>query len=433
MEFLWNKIGGKPDFPKLNGDISTDVLIIGGGMAGVLCAKRLETLGVNYVLAEAKVIGNGITNGTTAVLTAQHDILYQDIIKKFGFYKAKQYLTVNLKAVERFKAMSEWIDCDLEIKPSIMYSLDDRTLMENEAKAVNDLGFNAEFITDTPLEFPVAGAVRYNNMAQFHPLKFLYSVAKDLNIFENTFVKELKGTTAFTDSGNIYAKKVIVTTHFPFINRHGLYFMKLYQQRSYVIAYENAPDLGCTIEDVADNGFYMRNYQDLLLIGGGDHRTGKKGGGYEAVRSFARKNFPEAKESQHWSNQDCVSLDYIPYIGRYSNAMPDVYTAAGFNLWGMTTSMAASEILCDMVEGKANPNAAVFSPDRSVLRAQLFKNIGETMGNFVTPTVKRCSHLGCALKWNPLEHSWDCPCHGSRFDENGRLINNPAMKDSKVK
>lgn len=433
MDFLWNKINGKPNFPKLKGDINTDVLIIGGGMAGVLCAKHLETAGVDYVLAEAATIGNGITKGTTAVLTAQHDTLYQDIIKKYGFNKAKQYLSANLRAVESFKSLSREIDCELEIKPSIMFSLHDKTLMQNEANAVRSLGYNAEFITDIPLSVPAVGAVCYPDMAQFHPLKFLYAIAKNLNIFENTFVHKLKDNVAFTDSGNIYAKKVIVATHFPFINTHGMYFMKLYQHRSYVIAYENAPNLECTIEDYADNGIYLRNYENLLIIGGGDHRTGEKGGGYETIRSFARRYFPMAKEKLRWSNQDCITLDGIPYIGRYSKLLPNVYVATGFGLWGMTTSMAAARILCDLVQGKENENAAVFLPDRSIWHTQLFKNAGATAVNFITPTAKRCPHLGCALKWNSLEHSWDCPCHGSRFGENGELINNPAMKDSRVK
>lgn len=433
MEFLWQKECEPPAFPQLKGDINTDVLIIGGGMAGVLCAKSLHDAGINYVLAEAKTIGNGITKGTTAVLTAQHDILYQNIIKTYGADKARQYLNANLHSVKQFKTLSKNIDCDFEIKPSIMYSIDNKILMQNEAKAVNQLGFTAEFTTDTPMSFSVAGAVKYPDMAQFHPLKFLNSIAQGLNILENTFVKKLKGTVAFCDNGNIYAEKVIVATHFPFINSHGMYFMKLYQQRSYVIAYENAPDLGCTIEDVAENGFYFRNYNDLLLIGGGDHRTGQKGECYSAIESFAQKNFPKAKEKYRWSNQDCVTLDGLPYIGQYSPAVSNIYVATGFNLWGMTNSMTASRIICDMVQGKASDNAEVFLPNRSILQSQLLKNAGTTLLDFVMPTAKRCSHLGCALKWNPAEHSWDCPCHGSRFDEQGRIINNPAMKDSHVR
>lgn len=433
MKYLWEADAEKPKFTAHNGDINTDVLIIGGGMAGVLCAMRLQNAGVDYLLAEAKSIGGGITKGTTAVITAQHDILYSDLIKKFGAEKAGLYLESNLRAAEQFRSLSENIACDFEETPSVMYSVREPELLQHEAAAVRSLGFSAEYIANPQFPFPAAGAVRYPGMAQFHPLKFLYEAAKNLNISENTFITRLEGTTAFTDHSRITAKKVIITTHFPFINRHGLYFMKLYQKRSYVIVLENAPQLNCTVSNLDKSGFYMRNYKNLLLIGGGDHRTGKKGGGFTAVRNFARHYFPGAKEKYAWSNQDCMSLDGVPYIGAYSPGMPNVYIATGFNEWGMTSSMLAAEILTDMVTGRENRFASVFNPSRSMITGQLFANLGETAVNFLTPTVKRCSHLGCALKWNPAEHSWDCPCHGSRFNSHGKLIDNPAMKDVNVK
>lgn len=426
VKYLWYNDLTPPEFPTLNGDRDTDVLIIGGGMAGILCALRLREAGIDHILLEAKRIGSGITKGTTAVLTAQHDTLYYDMIKSFGRQRSRQYLYANLKAVDRFRALSARFPCDFEDKPSVMYTTGDPDRLRREAKAVRSLGFDAEFTTDVPLPFPVTGAVSYPGMAQFHPLKFLYSVSRGLNIYENTFVRKIKGRTAITDHGNIRAKKIIIASHFPFINRHGLYFMKLYQQRSYIIALEGAPDLGCTVDNADEDGVYMRNYKDLLIIGAGTHRTGKRGG-FETVRRFAKQYFPGAKERFAWANQDCVSLDGVPYIGRYSPGMPDVYVASGFNLWGMTTSMIAAGILCDMVQGKKNDYADVFPPDRSILHGQLFCNAGETVLDLATPTVKRCPHMGCALKWNPAEGSWDCPCHGSRFDADGRLKEGPAM------
>ena len=432
MDYLWTKEVTIRSFPTLDGDKSTDVLVIGGGMAGVLCALKLQEEGVDYILVEGKQIGGGITRGTTAVLTAQHDTLYLDMIRKFGKAKAELYLRANLNAVERFRKLSKSIPCDFEERPSIMYSLHDKGLMAREAAAIRSLGFDAEFTTETPLPFPVAGAVRFNGMAQFHPLKFLKGAADGLNIFENTFVSKLDGTTAITKHGIIRAKKVIIATHFPFINSHGLYFAKLYHHRSFVIAFEHAPELGCTIMDAAENGIYLRNYNGLLIVGGGDHRTGKKGGGFDVPRAFAKRYFPKAKEKYAWANQDCASLDGVPYIGRYSAGLPNVYVASGFNLWGMTSSMVASEILTDMVLGRKNKFASAFETGRSMLTGQLFSNIGTTLLNLITPTPKRCSHLGCALKWNPEEKSWDCPCHGSRFDKHGRIINNPAMRDSNV-
>lgn len=429
MDFLWTKDINLPHFPSFDGDISTDVLVIGGGMAGVLCAMMLSDAGVDSILLEAKQIGRGITMGTTAVLSAQHDTPYSTLIKKFGEDKARGYLKANLRAVEKFRSLSRTIDCDFEDKPSLMYTRGDVTTLRREARAVRALGFQAEFIAKPNLPFETQGAVKYPGMGQFHPLKFLAGAAQGLTIFENTFVERLEGTVAFTKSGRITAKKVIVATHFPFINRWGLYFAKLYQKRSFVLALENAPELDCTAVSTAPDNMYFRNYNNLLLVGGGDHRTGKKGGGFDAVRAFVRQWFPYATEKYTWATQDCMSLDGVPYIGRYSLAAPNVFVATGFNEWGMTSSMAAASILTDMAMGRENRYSAVFSPDRSMLRPQLFLNLGTTIINLATPTAKRCSHMGCALKWNSAEHTWDCPCHGSRFEENGHLIDNPAMKN----
>jgi hypothetical protein len=170
----------------------------------------------------------------------------------------------------------------------------------------------------------------------------------------------------------------------------------------------------------------------LLLLGGGGHRTGKPGGNWSELRNFASKNFPLSKEQYYWAAQDCMSLDSIPYIGNYSASTPDLYVASGFNKWGMTGAMTAAMILCDMVRGKDNAFAEVFNPSRSILKPQLLVNAGETALSYITPTSKRCSHLGCALKWNAAEHSWDCACHGSRFTEDGSVINNPANKDLRL-
>lgn len=433
MEFLWTKEIVAPEFPALEGERETEVLVIGGGMAGVLCALKLQEAGVDYLLVEGSKIGSGMTRGTTAVLTAQHDTLYQDLLDKIGRQKAGLYLHANLQAVARFAQLCKEIPCEFEERPSLMYSLRDRTRMEREVAVLRALDYQADFLTQTVLPFEVAGAVRYPGMAQFHPLRFLYGAAKGLHIFENTFVRKLEGTVAVTDRGRIRAQKIIVATHFPFINLHGLYFAKLYQKRSFVIALENAPELGCTIEDEAKDGVYLRNYRDLLLIGKGERRTGAGACGFEAPRAFARKYFPLAREKFAWANQDCVSLDGVPYIGAYSPALPQVYVATGFNLWGMSNSMVASEILTDLVLGRENPYAAAFSPDRCILRAQLFSNLGHALWGWVKPTPKRCTHMGCALKYNAVEGSFDCPCHGSRFTAKGDLLNNPAMRDRNAK
>ncbi|PWM44213.1 MAG: FAD-dependent oxidoreductase [Clostridiales bacterium] len=431
MKSVWSDLTDFPVFETLNRNIKTDVLIIGGGMAGILCAYMLEKAGVDYVLLEATRIGNGVTKNTTAKITSQHGLIYDQLIKDFGIDKAKMYLNANQAAVEKFREICKNIDCDFENKDAFVYSLDNHKKIIKEKKALDKLGFDAEYLKNISLPFPVCGAIKFKNQAQFNPLKFISAISAKLNIFENSAVRELSEHKATTDNAVITANKIITTTHFPFINKHGNYFIKMYQHRSYVIALENAEDVNGMYVDEADNGMSFRNYKNLLLIGGGDHRTGKKGGNWSELEEFANRYYPDAVEKYRWATQDCMTLDRIPYIGLYSKNTPDFYVATGFNKWGMTSSMVAATILSDMVCGRKSEYEQVFLPTRTILRAQLAVNSFEAVKNLLTISKKRCPHLGCALKWNDQEHSWDCPCHGSRFTEDGKLIDNPATGNLK--
>ena len=431
MESLWEQTSEHMRFKQLEQDIQTEVLVIGGGMAGVLCAYFLHEAGVPCVLLEAKTVGGGITQNTTAKITSQHGLIYDRLIREFDINRAGQYLAANEAALQKYRELCRRIDCEFEEKTSYVYSLNDRRKIDRELAALEMLGFHGTFTDQLSLPFPVAGAVRYPNQAQFHPLRFLSAISRDLPIYEHTPVRELVGTTAITDGGKVFAKKIIVATHFPFLNKHGSFFVKLYQHRSYVIALEHAPYVDGMYVDQAQTGMSFRNYGNLLLIGGGDHRTGKKGGAWQELREFARKYYPAATEKYHWATQDCMTLDGVPYIGAYSAGTSDLYVATGFNKWGMTSSMVAAMILSDLVRGKESPYAQTFSPSRTILRPQLAINGFEAVVSLLTPGSKRCPHLGCALKWNPQEHTWDCPCHGSRFTEDGKLIDNPATGDLK--
>lgn len=430
MESIWQLEHGQIRYPKLKNDKQTQVLVIGGGMAGVLCARKLQEAGKSVLLVEANRIGSGITARTTAVLTAQHDFLYQDMIKSFGEETARTYLYANLDAVREFRELSKKISCDFEDMPSMQFTTGSLERLCREADVVNRLGYPARFMEEPSFPMDATGAVEYPDMAQFHPLKFLAGAARSLEIYEDSRVLALEGTTAKLDNASIRAEQVVVATHFPFINRRGWYFMKLYQSRSYVLALENAPDPGATMAELDGQGIYFRRYGDLLLVGGGDHRTGKKGGGFGYLRDYVQTHFPRAREKYAWANQDCMSLDGLPYVGAYSPNMPGVYVATGFNAWGMTNSMVAANAITDQICGRENPVIHALSPDRSVLHKQLLCNIGSTVADFAIPTVRRCPHLGCALRWNPREHSWDCPCHGSRFTETGELLDTPAQKDA---
>ena len=428
MNSLWTENTVAPHFQSLEGSVKTDVLIIGGGITGILCGYFLKEKGIDYILAEGKTICSGITKNTTAKITSQHGLLYNKILQSAGVEKARMYLEANQHAVKRYFELSREIDCDFETKTAYVYAMDHREKLEKEADALLKIGFPVDISDTHMLPFSTAGAICFENQAQFHPLKFIYHIARNMNIYENTFVKELSEHTAVTEKGSIQFQKVIFATHFPFDNKHGMYFLKMYQHRSYVIALKNAAQVDGMYVDEAQCGMSFRNYGDLLLIGGGDHRTGKKGRNWQELRSFAVKNYPAASEVYSWATQDCMSLDGIPYIGQYSKHMPGCYVATGFNKWGMTGSMVSAMILSDMVEGKENPYEEVFCPSRSMIKPQLLWNGWEATVNLLTISTKRCSHMGCALKWNSAEHSWDCPCHGSRFDEDGEVIDNPAMK-----
>ena len=433
MDSVWTDMGKPNDFESLKGNINTDVLIIGGGMAGLLCAHRLKNMGIDCVLVESKGICNGITKNTTAKITLQHGLIYDKLIKSFGNEKALSYLEAQRKACDEFAKLAKKIDCDYEIKDSYVYSLKNREKIEKEVNALNRLGLNAKFCEKLSLPFSVAGAVRVKNQAQFHPLKFAFEIAKDFPIYENTKVIEIMPNKVKTKNGEIKCKMMIVATHFPMMNKHGFYWIKLYQHRSYVLALENAQNVDGMYVDEQEKGMSFRNYKNLLFLGGGDHRTGKQGGGWAELVEFTRKNYPSSTIKNRWATQDCMSLDGIPYIGQYSKNTPNLYVATGFNKWGMTSSMISALILSDLVQGKHTPYKELFSPSRSIFKPQLALNTLESILGLLKPTKPRCPHMGCALKYNPQEHSWDCPCHGSRFEENGELIDNPATDDKKFK
>ncbi|MCM1315266.1 MAG: FAD-dependent oxidoreductase [Alistipes senegalensis] len=431
MESVWNANTKLPEFPESEKDIKTDVLIIGGGIAGILTAYFLHQNGVKYILVEKDRICSGTTRNTTAKITFQHGLNYQKILRSSSVETAQKYLNANKTAFDKYTEMCRNIECDYETKDNYVYSIDDRRTLENEINILSRIGYKAELFESPSIPIKTVGAVKFLKQAQFNPLKFISAIVDGLNIYENTFVREMIGTTAVTDKCRIKADKVIVTTHFPFINKHGSYFLKLYQHRSYVIALENAQYINGMYVDENHKGMSFRNYGGLLFIGGGGHRTGEKGGNWNELRDFTKLHYSDAHEKFYWSAQDCMSLDGIPYIGKYSRNTPNLYVAGGFNKWGMTGAMVSAMILSDMIMGRQNEYADIFSPSRNIIKPQLFINSGKAIKNLFTLTTKRCPHMGCALKWNSAEHSWDCACHGSRFSDKGKVLDNPANGDLK--
>lgn len=438
MKSLWEQEVVLPSFPQLEGEKTTDVLIVGGGMAGILCAYFLQKQGVKYCLVEGGQIAGRETGHTTAKITAQHGLIYHEIAERYGLEAAAKYYDVNQAAVEQYSRLCKGIDCDWEEKDNYVYSVKNRNKLEREIDVLERIRGQAYFTDVLPLPFGTCGAVCFPEQAQFHPLKFIKGIVRGLEIYEKT---KVMGFEEYTKAGfrkvrlsggaTVYAKNIIITTHFPMVNKHGMYFIKLYQQRSYVTALKNAPHYPGMYVDEDKEGFSFRNAGECLLFGGGGHRTGKAEGGFTELRGRGEVFFPEAREICRWAAQDCMSLDGIPYIGKYSKGSSGLFTATGFNKWGMTCSMVAAMILTDLVQGKKNEYELLFSPGRPVVTKQLAVNLTESAMGLLSFSRPRCPHLGCALKWNREEHSWDCPCHGSRFAEDGTVLENPANGDLK--
>ena len=475
MQSIWSQTTKTSPRAPLSGDIQTQVAVIGAGMAGVLIGTLLQSQGLEVVLLEADAVGGGQTKNTTAKITAQHGARYTTLIEQFGRDKAHAYALMNQSAIAQFEEIigREGIDCNFARCPSYLYTIRDPQALRDEAEAAGSLGLFARFTKDTELPFEVTGAVRMEDQAKFHPLRFLYALSQKLRVYEQSRVTEVDGRTLRVNGHTVTANHIVFATHFPFINKPGYYFLRMHQERSCVLALRNAGEIDGIYFGVDPDGISLRSEGDLVLLGGEGYRTGEnsKGGRYEALEDTARSLFPKSRQVSRWSAQDCITLDGVPYIGQFSSETPHWYVATGFMKWGMTSSMVAASIITDKILGKENPFASVFSPQRGMplsssgslldLGAQAVKGLArqhlvlpsETLENlpaghggvvsvdgekagvykdelgqtFAVHT--RCPHLTCQTEWNPDEKSWDCPCHGSRFDHTGKLLDGPAQTD----
>ena len=446
MESIWHKTELLRPRPILDGDLDVDCAVIGGGLAGVLTAWKLQRARIKTVVLEADRLGGGQTGGTTAKITAQHGPIYAQLLRQWGLERAGQYASANQRAVEDYRRMvrAEGIDCGFTDCAAYLFSQSQAAAMQAEVDAARRLGLDAHFTRSTELPFPVQGAARFDGQARFHPLKFLSALAEELTVYEHTRVLRVKGGRVETDHGTVRAKYVVFACHFPFPNLPGFYFLRLHQERSYVLALEGAANMQDYYLGTDPGGLSFRPQGEFLLLGGGNHRTGEnRGDSYKTLEDAAARLYPGARVKARWSAQDCMSLDGVPYIGPFAPSEPDWYVATGFGKWGMTSSMAAANIIAGAITGRPDPDAGVFFPRRfrpgasaenlrvnglvtvkSLAKSCLPRR--ETAGAFPTPP--RCPHLGCQMEWNPDEETWDCPCHGSRMDREGRLLDGPAQK-----
>jgi len=482
-----------PAFPSLSEDIKSDVVIVGGGIAGITCAYLLGKEGLSVTVLEADRIARGTTGHTTAKVTSQHNLIYHKLVKQFGVEMAQQYATANETAISEIRALAESlkIDCDFISQPAFVFTESSEYVQElyDELKAASDLGIQADFTESIPLPFTIKGAVRFEGQAQFHPLKYTLSLAEAFTghggkIFEKTravevgfddgfWVKTAQGKKASCD-------KLIIASHYPFYNKHGMYYSRIYQERSYITAVKAVEPYPGGIYINAENPTRSLRSQktgdeELILIGGAHHKTGqcddtwKK---YEELFDFANPYFTITDIPCRWSAQDCMTLDGLPYAGQLTEDMPNLYITTGFGKWGMTNSMASGMLLRDLIVKGDSPWKDVYNPSRESKKASAISFVTENFnvakellsgklesldkvedinlkpgeGKAVELSGKRvgayrneegilyivnttCTHMGCELNWNPAERTWDCPCHGSRFSYEGKIIEGPAVNE----
>ena len=430
----------------LPGDMNIDTVIIGAGMAGILTAYFLNQRGKECVVLEAERIGSGQTENTTAKVTSQHGLIYADLLRKKGEAKARLYARANEEAIERYRTLirEKNIACDWKDCSSYLYTQYRKPDLNNEFMAAVRIGLPAKWTGQTELPFPIKGALRFDGQGRFHPLKFLKAIAEEVEVYEHTEVLKVSLDGVETSRGNVRASNIVFACHYPFINIPGYYFMRMHQERSYVIGLRNVPLVEGMYYGIDQGSLSLRSAGNLLLVGGEGHRTGENqnGGQYERLLKMADQHWPKGQEAFRWSAQDCMPLDHIPYIGRFSKSRQNWYVATGFQKWGMTSSMVAAMILSDQICGENNPYEEVFTPQRgpgrsglaSLLKEGTHAAIDLTRPSGLPAEAKeqagrtRCPHMGCQLAWNPEEGTYDCPCHGSRFDARGNLLDGPAQK-----
>lgn len=487
MSSYWIDTSNQTNYSKLNSNISTDICIIGGGITGITTAYMLKDYGLNITLLEASKIAMGATGNTTAKITSQHGLLYDYLLKSYGFDTAKKYLDSNEEAISTIENIvkTENINCNFEREDSYVYtcSKDYVQKIKDEASAVKSLGLGAKLVTETSLPFDIRAGICFPNQAKFHIRKYILGILPSLskiNIFEHSRVTNIKAQNGiykiFANEHIVSCKYLIIATHYPIKNFPGMYFLKMYQDKSYIIAVDTKRPLF--------NGMYIsaeepvtsfRTADNLLLVGGSGHKTGSTNinldNSYLNLENYVKGFYPDAEVKYRWTTEDCVSLDKIPYIGKFSKLFDNIYVATGYKKWGMTTSHVAAKIISDDILGKENKYASIYSATRfaplknhkefgNILNQSIYSlainkikkpkldytQIPNNCGGIVNYKGKKiglykdkngkmyavkpyCTHLGCELSWNNLDKTWDCPCHGSRYDYTGKIITEPTTRD----
>lgn len=488
---LWVETAPHREFPVLPGTATADVAIVGGGIAGLTTALFLKQAGLSVVVLDSGRVGAQVSGHTTAKVTSQHGLRYDYLARRLGEAGARVYAESNQSAIERIAGLIESlaIDCDFERLPSYVYTRDAARIEEfkREAEVAKRQGLPATYTTETPAPFPIAAAVRFDDQAQFHPYRYLGGLADAIqgegsHIFEQTRALTVRGEQprrVITDRGTVSARQVVIATNLPILDRGG-FFAKASPRRHIVMAARTDPSrlpegmlLSGDQPSHSVRGYRRGDDAWLIAVGNGftpGHTDTQEK--HAALEAFVGEHYPEAELTHWWGNQDYDSIDRVPYIGHLTPGSRNLFTACGFSAWGMTLGTVAAAILSDQIRGTSNPWAEIYRATRlkpavaggSFLQTNahvagtwlmdhlrprggrsvqelapgegaLAKKGNETVAAYrdedgrlhmLSPV---CTHLGCNVAWNAAERSWDCPCHGSRFDIDGRVLNGPAVDD----
>jgi glycine/D-amino acid oxidase-like deaminating enzyme/nitrite reductase/ring-hydroxylating ferredoxin subunit len=457
-----------------------DVAVIGGGITGLTTALLLKRDGARVAVLEARRVGSGVTGCTTAKVSALQQTVYSAIRRHHGAEGAAVYAEASLAAVDLVAALAteEGIDCDLEMRPAITYAASDaeRSSIEDELEAATEAELPVTLVEDADLPFPTSGAVRLDDQVQLHPVRYVQGLAAAVDgdgcaVYEDTRAAALGSGGVETERGAVAAQQVVDAAHYPLFDR-GLFFTRLEPARSYCIAARLRGGAAPRPMAISAGGTTrsLRSAGDLLVVGGEGHPAGSTEATperFERLEAFAREHFDLAAVIHRWSAQDPVPYDHLPLIGRYAPGAGDLYVASGFAKWGLTSGTFAARILSDLIAGRDNPWAGRFSPARVTLsgtpkvaqlgarfatdfvvdrlkpgEAEAAEDVPPGEARIVGAVAKkgvfrdddgtlhavslRCTHLGCLLRYNAAERSWDCPCHGSRFDVDGSVLEGPA-------
>lgn len=492
MNSIWlnesNRINNK--FNTLDKNLKTKVCIIGGGITGISIAYELTKNNIDFILLEKDDIVSKSTPRTTAKITSQHGLIYNYLVNAYGVNFAKEYFDANEEAIENIENIikQENIDCDFVRENSYVLTNDDSHIMDIKAEigAVSKISkIKAEFVTNEKLPLSYKCGIKFKNQATFNPVKYINGLLKVIDnnkIYENSLVYKISKRNGkhnvYTNKNIVECDFVVLATKYPIKDIPGFYFLKMYQETSYVIAIKPNDEKkfeGMYItEDMPKISLRWCKYnnEDILLVGGNNNKTGENiplNDKYKVLEEIAKGIYPNCEVLYRWNTEDSISLDKFAYIGKFSCFEKNIFVATGYNKWGMTTSNIASRIIVDKILGKKNKYENIYSSTRlkiiknykemfnmvktsvnslfinklkvkTVDKVELnngtvYKENGNIVGIYkdengkVCKVKPVCKHLGCLLKFNELDKTWDCPCHGSRYDYKGKIIYGPSSRN----